>query len=179
MRSCVMMNKHKYLILLLLIALCACQEKPKKLVEIPKQEMKQSMETANRYLLIEEQEEIDSYVKRHGLEMVQTGTGLCYQVLRQGTGKQIENGDVVSLEYQLQSLKGDLIYSSENDGIKTFKVGDGSVEAGLDEAMTYLHYGDAAKLIIPYHLAYGLHGDDDQIPEYATLVYTIKVIENQ
>ncbi len=179
MRSCVMMNKHKYLILLLLITLFACQEKPKKLVEIPKQEMKQSMETANRYLLIEEQEEIDNYVKRHGLEMVQTGTGLHYQVLRQGTGKQIENGDVVSLEYQLQSLKGDLIYSSEKDGIKTFKVGDGSVETGLDEAMTYLHYGDAAKLIIPYHLAYGLHGDDDQIPEYATLVYTIKVIENQ
>ena len=174
-----MTNKHKYLILLLLLAFCACQEKPKKPVEVSKQEMKQSMETANRYLLNEEQEEIEGYVKRHGLEMVQTGTGLRYQVLRQGTGKQIENGDIVSLEYQLQSLKGDLIYSSEKNGIKTFKVGNGSVEAGLDEAMTYLHYGDAAKLIIPYHLPYGLHGDDDRIPEYATLVYTIKVIENQ
>ena len=174
-----MMNKHKYLILLLLLALCACQETPKRPVEIPKQEMKKSMETANRYLLNEEQEEIEGYVKRHGLEMVQTGTGLRYQILRQGAGKQIEKGDVVSLEYQLHSLKGELIYSSEKDGIKTFKVGDGSVESGLDEAMTYLHYGDVAKLIIPYHLAFGLHGDDDQIPEYATLVYTIKVIENQ
>lgn len=174
-----MMNKAKYLIVLLLLALFACNETPKKPVEIPKQEMKKSMETANRYLLNEEQEEIEGYVKRHGLEMVQTGTGLRYQILRQGAGKQIEKGDVVSLEYQLHSLKGELIYSSEKDGIKTFKVGDGSVESGLDEAMTYLHYEDAAKLIIPYHLAFGLHGDDDQIPEYATLVYTIKVIENQ
>lgn len=174
-----MMNKHKYLILLLLLALCACQETPKRPVEIPKQEMKKSMETANRYLLNEEQEEIEGYVKRHGLEMVQTGTGLRYQILRQGAGKQIEKGDVVSLEYQLHSLKGELIYSSEKDGIKTFKVGDGNVESGLDEAMTYLHYGDVAKLIIPYHLAFGLHGDDDQILEYATLVYTIKIIENQ
>ena len=174
-----MMNKAKYLIVMLLLAFFACNETPKKPVEIPKQEMKKSMETANRYLLNEEQEEIEGYVKRHGLEMVQTGTGLRYQILRQGAGKQIEKGDVVSLEYQLHSLKGDLIYSSEKDGIKTFKVGDGSVESGLDEAMTYLHYGDAAKLIIPYHLAFGLHGDDDQIPEYATLVYTIKVIENQ
>jgi len=164
---------------MLLLALFACNETPKKPVEIPKQEMKKSMETANRYLLNEEQEEIEGYVKRHGLEMVQTGTGLRYQILRQGAGKQIEKGDVVSLEYQLHSLKGELIYSSEKDGIKTFKVGDGSVESGLDEAMTYLHYGDAAKLIIPYHLAFGLHGDDDQIPEYATLVYMIKVIENQ
>lgn len=174
-----MMNKVGCLLLSLLIALAACNDTSRKSVEIPKQEMKKSMETANRYLLNEEQEEIDSYVKRHGLVMVHTGTGLLYQVLRQGEGKKIENGDVVSLEYQLHSLKGDLIYSSEKDGLKTFKVGNGSVESGLDEAMTCLHYGDAAKVIIPYHLAYGLHGDDNLIPEYATLVYTIKIIENQ
>ena len=174
-----MMNKGKYLILLLLVSLFACNEKPNKPVEIPKQEMKQSMETANRYLLNEEQEEIDSYVKRHGLEMSQTGTGLRYQVLKQGTGNQIHTGDVVSLDYELHSLKGELIYSSENEGVKSFKVGEGSVESGLDEAMTYLHYGDVAKLILPFHLAYGLHGDDNKIPEYATVVYTIKINENQ
>ena len=174
-----MMNKNKYLVLFLLVAIFACSESPQKPMEISKQDMKQSMETANRYLLNEEQEEIDSYVSRHGLEMKQTGTGLRYQVLKQGTGRQIENGDVVSMEYQLHSLKGDLVYSSENDGLKTFKVGDGSVETGLDEAVSYLHYGDAAKLIIPYHLAFGLHGDDDKIPEYATLVYTIKILNNQ
>ena len=174
-----MMNKAKYLILLLLVSLFACNEKPKKPVEIPKKEMKQSMETANRYLLNEEEEEIENYVQRHGLEMVRTGTGLRYQIIRQGEGKQIANGDVVSLDYELQSLKGELIYSSDKDGVKTFKVGEGGVESGLNEAMAYLHYGDVAKLIIPFHLAYGLHGDDNRIPEYATLVYTIKVIENQ
>ena len=174
-----MMNKAKYLILLLLVSLFACNEKPKKPVEIPKKEMKQSMETANRYLLNEEEEEIENYVKRHGLEMVRTGTGLRYQIIRQGDGKQIANGDVVSLDYELHSLKGELIYSSDKEGVKTFKVGEGGVESGLNEAMAYLHYGDVAKLIIPFHLAYGLHGDDNRIPEYATLVYTIKVIENQ
>ena len=173
-----MMNKAKYLILLLLVSLFACNEKPKKPVEIPKKEMKQSMETANRYLLNEEEEEIENYVKRHGLEMVRTGTGLRYQIIRQGDGKQIANGDVVSLDYELHSLKGELIYSSDKEGVKTFKVGEGVVESGLNEAMAYLHYGDVAKLIIPFHLAYGLHGDDNRIPEYATLVYTIKVIEN-
>jgi FKBP-type peptidyl-prolyl cis-trans isomerase len=174
-----MMNKGKYLILLLMVAFFACNEKPKKPVEIPKQEMKQSMETANRYLLNEEQDEIDSYVKRHGLEMAQTGTGLRYQVLKQGSGKQISTGDVVNLDYELYSLNGELIYSSENDGVKLFKVGDGSVETGLEEAMTHLHYGDVAKLILPFHLAYGLHGDDHKIPEFTTLVYTIKINENQ
>ena len=137
------------------------------------------MEKANRYLLSEEQEDIANYIQRHGLEMTTTGTGLRYQVLKQGSEQKIEKGDKVTLEYELHSIAGDLIYSSENDGVKSFVVGDGSVESGLDEAMTYLHRGDVAKLIIPFHLAYGLHGDDNRIPEYATLVYTIKIIDNQ
>lgn len=179
MRNYVMMNKSWCWIALLLVAFYGCTDKPKKTVEISKQEMKQSMETANRYLLIEEEDEIERYVNRHGLEMVKTGTGLRYQIVRQGAGRRIEQGDVVSLEYELCTLQGELIYASKTEGVKSFKVGEGSVESGLEEAMMYLHYGDVAKLIIPFHLAFGLHGDDNRIPEYTTLVYTIKIEENQ
>ena len=83
------------------------------------------------------------------------------------------------MEYELYSIAGDLIYSSDSEGVKSFVVGDGTVESGLDEAMSYLHRGDEARLIIPFHLGYGLHGDDRSIPEYATLVYKIKIIDNQ
>lgn len=175
------MKKYcKYLIILLLGCSISCEEKPQKQpIPVSKSEMKNSMETANRYLLNEEANDIANYIKRHGLEMSTTGTGLRYQILKQGNGKRIEKGEKVILEYELGSIAGDLFYSSENDGVKTFVVGEGGVETGLDEAMTYLHQGDVAKLIIPFHLAYGLHGDDRRIPEYATLVYTIKIIDNQ
>ena len=171
----------KYLILLLLLAFFSCEEKttPKQSQPITKDEMKCSMEKANRYLLNEEEEDIENYVKRHDLSMTSTGTGLRYQILEQGSDRGIEKGEKVTLEYELHSIAGDLIYSSENDGVKTFVVGEGGVESGLDEAMSYLHRGDVAKVIIPFHLGYGLHGDDDKIPEYATLVYTIKVLDNQ
>lgn len=170
----------KYLILMLLLVSFSCDEKnPKPSQPITKGEMKSSMEKANRYLLNEEAEDIENYVKRHGLNMTTTGTGLRYQILKQGSEQKIEKGEVVTLEYELHSIAGDLIYSSENDGVKSFIVGEGRVESGLDEAMTYLHRGDVAKLIIPFHLGYGLHGDDNRIPEYATLVYTIKILDNQ
>ena len=175
-----MKNYCKYLILLLLISLFSCQEKPQKPSNpVTKNEMKNSMETANRYLLNEEEEDIKNYIARHGLEMTSTGTGLRYQILSQGSGQRIGKGEKVTLEYEVGSVAGDLFYSSENDGLKSFVVGEGGVETGLDEAMSYLHRGDVAKLIIPFHLAYGLHGDDNRIPEYATLVYTIKIIDNQ
>ena len=175
------MKKYcKYLIMLLLFSVFSCEEKPQhQPAPISKSEMKNSMETANRYLLNEEEEDIANYITRHGLEMTSTGTGLRYQILKQGSEKRIEKGEKVTLEYELGSIAGDLFYSSEEDGVKSFVVGEGGVESGLDEAMTYLHWGDQAKLIIPFHLAYGLHGDDNRIPEYATLVYTIKVIDNQ
>lgn len=170
----------KYLILMLLLLSFSCDEKnPKPSQPITKGEMKSSMEKANRYLLNEEAEDIENYVKRHGLNMTTTGTGLRYQILKQGSEQKIEKGEVVTLEYELHSIAGDLIYSSENNGVKSFIVGEGMVESGLDEAMTYLHRGDVAKLIIPFHLGYGLHGDDNRIPEYATLVYTIKILDNQ
>ena len=163
-----------------LLVLFSCDEKkPKQQSPITKSEMKNSMEKANRYLLNEEEEDIENYVKRHGLTMTSTGTGLRYQILKQGSEQRIEKGERVTMKYELYSIAGDLIYSSENDGVKSFVVGEGAVESGLDEAMTYLHRGDVAKLIIPFHLAFGLHGDDDKIPEYATLVYTIKIIDNQ
>ena len=173
-----MKNFCKYLVLIALLCFVSCEEKAlKQTKSISKGDMKSSMETANRYLVNEEEEDIENYIKRHGLEMISTGTGLRYQILKQNAGQRIEKGDKVTLEYELHSIAGDLIYSSEKDGLKSFVVGNGEVESGLDEAMTYLHRGDLAKLIIPSHLAYGLHGDENQIPEYATLVYTIKVLE--
>ena len=170
----------KYLIFMLLLAFISCGEKPQKQAEtLSKSEMKSSMEKANRYLLNEEETDIENYIKRHGLAMTSTGTGLRYQILKQGSERKIGKGERVTLEYELHSIAGDLIYSSENEGVKDFVVGEGAVESGLDEAMTYLHRGDVAKLIIPFHLGFGLHGDDNRIPEYATLVYTIKIIDNQ
>lgn len=170
----------KYLILLLLLSFFSCSETTTKHPQpVTKGEMKSSMEKANRYLLNEEEEDIANYVKRHGLNMTLTGTGLRYQILKQGSDRKIEKGETVTLDYELHSIAGDLIYSSENDGVKSFVVGEGGVESGLDEAVTYLHRGDVAKVIIPFHLGYGLHGDDNKIPEYATLVYTIKIQDNQ
>lgn len=174
-----MMNRGKYLIVLLMLCLLSCEEKEKQPAGPSKSDMKTSMEKANRYLVNEEEMDIESYIRRHGFEMVSTGTGVRYQVLRQGSDELLQQGQRVSMEYQLGSIAGDVFYSSDVDGIKTFVIGKGEVESGLDEAVTHFHRGDYGLVIIPSHLGYGLHGDNDKIPAYTTLVYTIKIIESQ
>ena len=174
------MLKYLNIVLIMMALLIAgCHETPVQQQKVTKADMKNSMEKANRYLLTEEEQDIENYIARHGLQMASTGTGLRYQIMEQNSDKPIQSGQKVSIAYELRSITGDLIYSSDTEGIKTFVVGDGQVESGLEEAMLHLHQGDKAKVIIPYHLGYGLHGDDNKIPEYATLVYTIKLIDNQ
>lgn len=140
-------------------------------------DFKETLEKANRYLLIQESEQIDDYIERHDLNVVQTGTGLRYYIINKGDGDLIELGDVVSIEYEIKLLNGDLIYTSKNDGVKTFLVGRGGVESGLEEAILKLRKNSEAILILPAHLAHGLLGDGNKIPARAALVYKLKVIE--
>ena len=114
-----MKNYCKYLILLLLLPVFSCEEKPEgQQIPVSKNEMKNSMETANRYLLNEEEEDIANYIKRHGLEMTSTGTGLRYQIVKQGSEKRIEKGEKVTLEYEVCSIAGDVFYVPAGDGFK-------------------------------------------------------------
>ena len=144
---------------------------------VTKNNMDESLEKANRYLLIQETELIDDYIERHDLNVIQTGTGLRYQIHNQGDGVLIKRGDIVTLEYEVRLLNGNLIYSSKTDGNKTFLVGRGGVESGLEEAILKLCKNSVATLILPAHLAHGLIGDGNKVPPRATLVYRLKVVD--
>lgn len=147
--------------------------------KVTSKEMNDSLESLNRYLLKQESKIIDDYIVRHDLDVVKTGTGLRYQIHNQGDGVLIKEGDVVTLEYEIALLNGRLIYSSEDDGYKTFLVGRGGVESGLEEAILKLCNNSIATLILPAHLAHGLVGDGNRVPPRAVLVYKLKVIDKQ
>lgn len=172
--------KLKYLILL--FAFCAtmpsCREnnKPQPVVQDDAQ-LKRSLEKANRYLSNDEEEDIQNYIRRHQMEVVSSGTGMRYQIVSKGDGEAVLPGKTVTVEYVLQNIMGDVIYSSEKEGYMRFVVGCGDVVAGLDEAMPYLHQGDVAKVIVPSHLGYGLVGDQKDVPGLSTLIYTVRIID--
>ena len=146
---------------------------------VTQKQIEEYLEQNNRDFLKYEADKINEYVERHDLNVLQTGTGLRYQIHDNGDGVLIKDGDIVTLEYEISLLNGDLIYSSENDGVKTFLVGRGGVESGLEEAILKMSKNSIATLIIPAHLAHGLVGDGDKISPRATLVYRLKVIEKQ
>lgn len=138
--------------------------------------MDESLINANKEALSTEDEQINDLAARYNWKMTTTGTGLRYLIYQKGNGNQVKARQQVSIRYELKLLTGETIASSAVSGIKTFTLGTGAVENGLEEALQLMNRGDKAKIIIPSHLAYGLTGDEDRIPPKATLVYDVELL---
>ena len=169
-----------YILGFVLVLMSACHEKPQPTV-VPSSDaqLKESLERVNRYIANDEEEDIENYVRRHQWNIESTGTGMRYEIVKKGDGPLIQPGQLVIMEYVMCDIFGDVVYSSENDGVIRFVVGQGGVVDGVDEAVRHLHKGDIAHVIVPSHLGYGMLGDQKSISGRATLIYTLKIIEVQ
>lgn len=142
-----------------------------------KQQLEKSLRKVNRYLMIQEKEEIDNFVNRHKWNVKETGSGLRYEIYEKGKGAKVKKGNIVSLDYKMYLITGDMIYTSDSLGPKVFKVGRGGVESGLEEMVLLMHQGDKVHVILPSHLAYGLKGDMKKIPKRSTIIYDLQLTE--
>lgn len=140
------------------------------------EEIKTPLENANRHMIKTEEDEINSYIKRYNWKMTKTPTGLRYFIYKKGEGDKVKVSSIVKIKYDLRLINGTPLYSSETDGIKTIVMGKSTSEQGLEEGLLQMRHGDKAKLIIPSHLGFGLHGDDNKIPKRATLIYDLEII---
>ncbi|MHC1707630.1 MAG: FKBP-type peptidyl-prolyl cis-trans isomerase [Bacteroidales bacterium] len=138
-------------------------------------ELKESMTRANQRLASLENEKIRSFIDRYGWDMKQTGTGLFYSIYKQSNGLNPVLGDTVVLNYSSMLLNGEELYSSEAIGPLIFELGKSKTINGLEEGIFLMRLGERAKFIIPSHLAFGLLGDQEKIPQRATLVYDVEL----
>jgi len=107
-----------------------------------------------------------------------TESGLRYQIIQKGDGKQAEKGKTVSVHY-----KGSLVDGQEFDSSYKrkqpieFPLGKGNVIEGWDEGIALLKVGDKARFVIPSHLGYGSRGAGGVIPPDATLIFDVELMD--
>ncbi|TRW22947.1 peptidylprolyl isomerase [Flavobacterium zepuense] len=107
-----------------------------------------------------------------------TESGLRYQIIQKGDGKQAEKGKTVSVHY-----KGALVDGQEFDSSYKrkqpieFPLGRGNVIEGWDEGIALLQVGDKARFVIPSHLGYGSRGAGGVIPPDATLIFDVELMD--
>ena len=156
----------------------ACQKKkePQRVIFPQKTETFDPLLENNIKKVQLEAEDIALFLKRYEWKMKDSGTGLKYELLKQGTGQKADSLDMVTLKYRIFLLNGEEIYNSEKDGLKTFKLEKDYEVSGLHEAVRMMRLGDVMRLIMPSHLAYGLVGNREKIPMNSTLAYQIELI---
>ena len=125
-----------------------------------------------------EQEEIDLVIKRHHWNMQKTGTGLCYEVIEPGSGPHFVEGDSISMNYTISLLSGKQVYSSDTDGVKTFKVNKSEEIPALHEIALLLSPGTKVRMVVPSHLAYGAGGDGQHIKGREALIMYIEILNH-
>ena len=133
--------------------------------------------SVNRYMVEQDASAIKDYVERNNYQMLETETGLWYQIDEIGEGELVQKGDVVKIGYDILLLDGSLCYSSDSLGCKSFKVGQGGVVSGLEEGILLMRKGGKATFIMPPHRAHGLVGDDDKVPGRSILLYKVELID--
>jgi len=107
-----------------------------------------------------------------------TASGLRYQMIVNGSGKQAEKGKTVAVHY-----KGALDNGTEFDNSYKrkkpieFPLGMGHVIEGWDEGIALLKVGDKARFVIPPYLGYGERGAGGVIPPNAILVFDVELMD--
>ena len=137
------------------------------------------MADINRYLVQKDRERIRNYIERKNLKMVESQTGLWYQIVKEGEGNTFSENDKVVLNYECSLLDGTKCYSSKDLGPKEIILGKSNIEPGLNEGLRLLKPGAEAIFIIPPFLAYGFVGDRKMIPSRAVIVYNVNILRTK
>ena len=109
-------------------------------------------------------------------KVIQTPSGLQYEVLVEGNGKKPGATDVVKVHYEGRLTDGTIFDSSIQRG-EPIEFPLNGVIAGWTEGLQLMAEGAKYRLYIPYNLAYGERGAGAQIPPYSALIFDVELIE--
>ena len=128
--------------------------------------------------LAEQKKTAEDALEKLAAGFQKTDSGLRYQIIQKGSGKQTEKGKMVSVHYQGSLENGEVFDSSyKRKQPIDFKLGAGQVIEGWDEGVALLKVGDKARFVIPAYLGYGSRGAGGVIPADATLVFDVELMD--
>ena len=123
-------------------------------------------------------EELTKQLEKLSKGYTTTASGLKYKILVSTKNKKPVNGNNVKVHYTGKLMDGNIFDSSLRRNLPfEFKIGEGRVIKGWEEALQILRVGEKASFIIPSNLAYGPRGAGGVIPPNATLIFEIELLE--
>lgn len=125
-------------------------------------------------------EKLQKYLQEKNINAQRTESGLYYKIDKQGSGKPVEDGSYITVNYTGTTLEGKKFDSNVDPTFNhvepfSFVVGKGMVIPGWDEGVQLLKEGSEARFFIPSTLAYGQQDMGNGMGQNAVLVFDVEV----
>ncbi len=117
------------------------------------------------------EEEIEAYIKKNGIDAVKTETGLYYSITKQGNGNQPKPDSNITIAHFAYLCNGDSFDQNE-----ALEINLSETIAGWTEGLQHFNEGSEGILLIPSRLAYG-NTDYGSIPAGSVLIFDIQLIQ--
>ncbi len=109
--------------------------------------------------------------------VVQTKSGLQYEVLSEGKGERSPKAtDTVLCHYEGRLVSGK-VFDSSYERNQPAEFGLNQVIPGWTEGLQLMSEGAKYRFYIPYLLGYGEQGAGPSIPPYSTLIFDVELIK--
>jgi peptidyl-prolyl cis-trans isomerase A (cyclophilin A) len=116
-------------------------------------------------------------IKKHWPKLTATKSGLMYEVMKKGTGKDSPTeSSTVSIRYKGTLVNGKLFADTTGGNAETVEIGRLAIK-GWSEALLTMKRGEKRRLVIPPELAFGSRGYGNLIPGDAYVVFELELVD--
>ena len=171
--------RHKFLFIYFIsVFLCACKA-PEARRPISKSSgsfIDESV-TRNKALFETQKNQILSLIGNDST-YVNSNSGFWYKKTTSNTNtneKTPDFGDVINFNYSVSDLKGNLIYSEEENKTQNYAMDKENLFNGLREGLKLMKTGESVTFIFPSQKAYGYYGDDKKIGINVPIICNVTV----
>lgn len=147
--------------------------------EAEEKRLKETEEAENLKRLEEEPANMVKFIKDHNVNVAPSETGVYYLEIETGTGDMPEEGDLVSIYYNMYNTADKLIDSNYEMEPLSFVYRGGEMVPGIDEAVGKMRVGGKATVIVPSAMGFGDIAVDKDLPANSIVIFDLELVDVQ
>lgn len=123
---------------------------------------------------------LKQFIAEEELDVSPLPSGIYYLNLKPGSGKKVEIGDTVVVNYEGRFLNGKFFDSTikRQEPFQFVYGTEWQVIEGLEEAIGVMHEGEKSLFILPSELAFGNRGSSSHIiPPFTSLIFEVEILK--
>jgi FKBP-type peptidyl-prolyl cis-trans isomerase FkpA len=122
---------------------------------------------------------LKQFLDQENLPVKPEKNGIYHIVLKKGSGKKIDPGDTITINYEGRFLNGKFFDSTikRNQPFQFVYGTEWQVIRGLEDALAMMTEGEKSLFILPSEMAFGKEGSSTGIiPPYTSLIFEVEVL---